>query len=193
MAAPARHRSPQRHRGPIPAGAGGKIDKSRLGRLRRRCPCAVGGRRRTPTRRPPRGSPLVAHPRSATPQMPSQDPTTPNTVPSTRRTTTTSHDQQPPRPPLGTASRGRPESLNLASRPTTTPEMCFGGLSPNPLISTKRPRLPSAPRVVAALRAATRRLRGGGHIPSVFCGGADAQTAHGLALSGRGEPLLRHG
>ena len=36
------------------------------GRLRRRCRRAAGRRRRTPTRRPPRRSPLVAHPRPAT-------------------------------------------------------------------------------------------------------------------------------
>jgi hypothetical protein len=34
-------------------------------------------------------SPLVAQPRSATPQMPNQDAATPNAVPTTRRTTTT--------------------------------------------------------------------------------------------------------
>ena len=66
MAAVARHRSPQRHRRPIPAGAGRKIEQSHPGRLRRRPARAVGGRRRTPTRRPPRRSPLVAHPRPAT-------------------------------------------------------------------------------------------------------------------------------
>ena len=66
MAAAARHRSPQRHRGPIPAGTRGKVDQPHPGRLRRHPPPAVGGRRRTPTRRPPRRSPLVAHPRPAT-------------------------------------------------------------------------------------------------------------------------------
>ena len=66
MAAATRHRSPQRHRGPIPARTRGKVDQPHPGRLRRHPPPAVGGRRRTPTRRPPRRSPLVAHPRPAT-------------------------------------------------------------------------------------------------------------------------------
>jgi hypothetical protein len=67
MAATARQRKPSRDRRPVPARAGRKIDESRPGRLRRHPARAVGGRRRTPTRRPPRRSALVAHPRSATP------------------------------------------------------------------------------------------------------------------------------
>ena len=43
-----------------------RLTQPHPGRLRRHPPPAVGGRRRTPTRRPPRRSPLVAHPRSAT-------------------------------------------------------------------------------------------------------------------------------
>ena len=66
MAAATRHRSPQRHRRPIPARTRAKVDQPHPGRLRRHPPPAVGGRRRTPTRRPPRRSPLVAHPRPAT-------------------------------------------------------------------------------------------------------------------------------
>ena len=66
MAATTRHRSPQRHRGPIPARTRGKVDQPHPGRFRRHPPPAVGGRRRTATRRPPRRSPLVAHPRPAT-------------------------------------------------------------------------------------------------------------------------------
>jgi len=51
-------------------------------------------------------------------------------------------------------------------KPMTLHEMCFGGLSPNPLIGTKRPaRRPSAPRVLAAQRAAMRRVTGGGAHP----------------------------
>ena len=110
MAAPARHRSPQRHRRPIPAGAGGKTDESRPGRLRRRPPRAVGGRRRTPTRRPPRSSPLVAHPRSATASA-EPGPRNPQRRPSDQ---THNHDVTPPaatQAALGTASRGRPEPL----------------------------------------------------------------------------------
>ena len=66
MAADARHRSPQRHRRPIPARADRKVEQPHPGRLRRHPPRAVGGRRRTATRRPSRRSPLVAHPRPAT-------------------------------------------------------------------------------------------------------------------------------
>ena len=66
MAAATRHRSPQRHRGPIPARTRGKIEQPHPGRLRRHPPPAVGGRRETPTRRSPRRSPLVANPRPAT-------------------------------------------------------------------------------------------------------------------------------
>jgi AAA domain len=66
LASNARHRSPQRHRGPIPTGTRGKVEQPHSGRLRRHRPRPIGGRRRTPTRRPPRRSPLVAHPRSAT-------------------------------------------------------------------------------------------------------------------------------
>ena len=66
LAEATRHRSPQRHRGPIPARTRGKVDQPHPGRLRRHPPPPVGGRRRTPTRRPPRRSPLVAHPRPAT-------------------------------------------------------------------------------------------------------------------------------
>ena len=43
-----------------------KVEQPHPGRLRCHPARAVGGRRRTPTRRPPRRSPLVAHPRSAT-------------------------------------------------------------------------------------------------------------------------------
>jgi hypothetical protein len=66
MAATARQRSASRDRRPILARAGRKTDESRPGRLRRHPARAVGGRGRTSTRRPPRRSALVAHPRSAT-------------------------------------------------------------------------------------------------------------------------------
>jgi hypothetical protein len=66
MAAASCHRSPKRHSRPIPAGTRGKVEQPHPGRLRRHPPPAVGGRRGTATRRPPRRSPLVAHPRSAT-------------------------------------------------------------------------------------------------------------------------------
>jgi hypothetical protein len=59
--------SPRATADPVPARAGRKIVESRQGRLRRHPSRAVGGGRRTPTRRPPRRSALVAHPRSATP------------------------------------------------------------------------------------------------------------------------------
>jgi len=60
---------------------------------------------------------------------------------------------------LGAASRRRPAPLNLAFRPITTPEMDFGDLSPNPMISIQLRGAPSAPRVVlpvGALRVGTR-------------------------------------
>ena len=62
MAAIARHGSPKCDRRSIPAGADRKIEQPHPGRFRRQPARAVGGRRRTPTRRPPRRSPLVAHP-----------------------------------------------------------------------------------------------------------------------------------
>ena len=112
MAAATHHRSPQRHRGPIPAGTRGKVDQPHPGRLRRPPPRAVGGRRRTPARRPPRRSPLVAHPR----------PATANTEPGTRHPRGAPSDQAhdhditrpaATRPPLRAASRVRPEPLKL--------------------------------------------------------------------------------
>ena len=57
---------PSGHHRPVPAGPRGKAEQPHPGRLRRHPPPAVGGRRSTPTRRPPRRSPLVAHPRPAT-------------------------------------------------------------------------------------------------------------------------------
>jgi AAA domain len=57
---------PQRHGGPLYAGACRKVEQPHPRRLRCHPARAVGGRRGTPTRRPPRRSPLVAHPRSAT-------------------------------------------------------------------------------------------------------------------------------
>ena len=66
MAATSRHRSPQRHGGPLYAGACRKVEQPHPSRLRCHPARAVGGRRGTPTRRPPRRSPLVAHPRPAT-------------------------------------------------------------------------------------------------------------------------------
>ena len=71
---------------------------------------AVGGRRRTPTRRPPRRSPLVAHPR----------PATANAEPGTRNPRRSPSDQAhghdltrpaATRAALGAASRVRPEPL----------------------------------------------------------------------------------
>jgi len=60
-----------------------------------RRPGPINGRPQDPTRRPPRCSPLEAHPRSATPRKTSnQEPQRP----ATRRTTTTSRDQWPPGP-----------------------------------------------------------------------------------------------
>ena len=75
VAATSCHRSPQRHRRPIPARTRGKVDQPHPGWFRRHPPPAVGGRRSTPTRRPPRRSPLVAHPRPATANA---EPTTRN-------------------------------------------------------------------------------------------------------------------
>ena len=66
MASTSCHGSPQRYGGPLYAGACRKVEQPHPGRLRRHPPRAVGGRRGTPTRRPPRRSPLVAHPRPAT-------------------------------------------------------------------------------------------------------------------------------
>jgi hypothetical protein len=65
MAATARRRSSQYDRGLIPARADRKVEQPHSGRLRCHPARAVGGSRRTATRRPPRRSPLVAHPRSA--------------------------------------------------------------------------------------------------------------------------------
>ena len=62
MAAIARHGSPKCDRRSIPAGADRTVEQPHPGRFRRHPARAVGGRRRTPTRRPPRRSPLVAHP-----------------------------------------------------------------------------------------------------------------------------------
>ena len=132
MAATARHRSPQRDRRPIPAGTRGKVDQPHPGRLRRHPPRAVGGRRRTPTRRPPRRSPLVAHPR----------PATANAEPGTRNPRGNPSDQAHDHDAHATSShpcrarRRLPRSARAAetSPPdaSTTPEMCFGGLLPNP-------------------------------------------------------------
>ena len=97
MAATSCHRSPQHHGGPLYAGPCRKVEQPDPGRLRCHPARAVGGRRGYPTRRPPRSSPLVAHPRSATGNA-NQEPATPAAVPATRRTTTTSHDKQPPLP-----------------------------------------------------------------------------------------------
>jgi hypothetical protein len=66
LASTTRHRSPQRHHGPIPTGTRGKAQQPHPGRLSRHPPRAIGGRRRTPTRRPPRRSTLVAHPQPTT-------------------------------------------------------------------------------------------------------------------------------
>ena len=52
---------------PIPAGTGRQAAQPRPSRPRRRPRRSDGARRRTPTRRPPSRSSLVAHPRSATP------------------------------------------------------------------------------------------------------------------------------
>ena len=158
MAATARHRSPQRDRRPIPAGADRKVEQPHPGRLRRHPARAVGGRRRTPTRRPPRRSPLVAHPRSATrkrrtrtpqPPTPSQRPGAPP-----RRHPTSSDPCR--------ARRRLPRSARAAetSPPRiTTPEMCFGGLLPNPLISIQA-ALPAPALRSACLRAGFEDLDG---------------------------------
>jgi hypothetical protein len=66
MAATGRCRSPQRYEGPILARADRKAKRPHPVGLRRHPPPAVGGRRRTSTRRSPCRSPLVAHPRTAT-------------------------------------------------------------------------------------------------------------------------------
>jgi hypothetical protein len=124
MAATACHRSPQRQGGPFYTGACGKVEQPHPGRLRCHPACAVGGRRGTPPRRPPRRSPLVAHPRSATGNA-DQEPATPAAVPATRRTTTTSHDRQPPLPRSGAPSRIRSEPLKR--RRITMPATCFAG------------------------------------------------------------------
>ena len=57
------------------------------------------------------------------PQTPNQEPATPEAVPATRRTTTTSLDQQPPMPRSAPPPRVRPEPLKPATRPIKTPEM----------------------------------------------------------------------
>ena len=107
-----------------------KVAQPHPGRLRRHPARAVGGRRRTPTRRPPRRSPLVAHPRPSTAK---------------RRTKNTQPPRRPQRRgarprPQGTSSdpsharRRRPRSARAAETSTriTTPQMCFGGLLPEP-------------------------------------------------------------
>ena len=113
MAAATRHRSPQRHRGPIPARTRGKVDQPHPGRLRRHPPPEVGGRRRTATRRPPRRSPLVAHPRPATRNA---EPATPKPQ---RRPSDHQQAHDVIRPaatgaPLGAATGVRPEPLTQA-------------------------------------------------------------------------------
>ena len=66
-----------------------RLTQPHPGRLRRHPPRAVGGRRRTPTRRPPRRSPLVAHPRPATANA---EPGTRNPQ---RRPSDQAHDHEP--------------------------------------------------------------------------------------------------
>ena len=84
------------------------------GRLRRHPPRAVGGRRRTPTRRPPRRSPLVAHPRPATANA------EPGTRNPRRRPSDQAHDHDLTRQAataaaLGAASRVRSEPLKTST------------------------------------------------------------------------------
>ena len=91
------------------------------------------------------------------PETPNQEPATPEADPGDQA----HHDEAIPpaatRAALGAATGVPPEPL---TRPPTQNDggMCFGGLLPKPLkISIKKPSLPFAPRVLAALRAAPRR------------------------------------
>lgn len=111
MAATARRRSAWRHRRPIPAGAGRKVKQPHQGRLRRHSSHAVRGRRRTPPRRSPRRSRLVAHPRSALSANAEPGRRNPNGGPGDP-----AHDHDVTRPAatgavLGAASCVRPEPL----------------------------------------------------------------------------------
>jgi AAA domain len=113
---PALQQSPSRDRRLIPARTGGKVEQPHPGRLRRRPACAVGGRRGTPTRRPPCGGPLVAHPRSA-PADVEPGPRNPRRCPSDWAD---GDDATPPaatQAALGSATRVRPEPLK-PRRPT---------------------------------------------------------------------------
>ena len=129
MAAAARRRSPQRHRGPIPAGTRGKAAQPHPGRLPRHPPGAVGGRRRTPTRRPPRRSPLVAHPRSATANA-EPGPCNPRGSPSDP-----AHDRDLTRQAATAAALGAPSRVRSEPLKTSTHHKSlrsvFQGLLPN--------------------------------------------------------------
>ena len=157
LAAIARDGSPQRDRRPLPAGAGRKVAQPHPSRLRRHPACIVGGRRSAATRRPPRGSALVAHSRSTTPTIREPGPSDNQHRPSEAAHAHVVRGAAATCAALGAASRLRPKPLTLAARPISTAEVGFGGLSPNPLIPIKRRGARSAPRVVLPARAATRR------------------------------------
>jgi hypothetical protein len=92
-------------------------------------PPAVGGRRGTPTRRPPRRSPLVAHPRSATADAepgPCKQRGSPSDEPYDHDLTRTAATGAA----LGAASRVRPEPLK--PRQIATRRSVSVGLLPNP-------------------------------------------------------------
>jgi hypothetical protein len=109
-----------------------KAEQPHPGRIRRRPPRSVGGRCRTPTRRSPRGSPVVAHPRSATPTN-----GVPGACSSPRRPSDPTDDHHARAAAtlaaLGAASRVRPEPLKAAMpyNPYNAGVM-LRGLVPNP-------------------------------------------------------------
>ena len=114
MAAAARQQKSPRDGRPIHAGARGKVEQPHPGRLRRHPPRAIGGRRGTTARRPPRRSPLVAHPRPATANA------EPGTGNGQRRRTDEAENHAVARPAanqatLGAASRARPEPLRTSA------------------------------------------------------------------------------
>jgi hypothetical protein len=152
---------------------------------------AAGGRYRIPTRRPPRRSPLVAHPRSASANAepgPSDNQDRPSFPAADHNVTGPAATQAP----LGVASSVRPEPL----KPTHHSAEMFSVVccrTPDRYQVTLR-AWPSAPRVLAAPWAATRRendemrLAGSTASHSVGCSPIVRETMNSIPsrLRGRG-------
>jgi hypothetical protein len=168
MAAAARQRSASRDRRPILARAGRKTDESRPGRLRRHPARAVGGRGRTSTRRPPRRSALVAHPRSATANA-EQRPRHGQRCPSDETENHASTRPAATQAALGPAARIRSEPLKTS---LSQHRRCIGrGLLPRPpLESSIKGALRAAP--AAGLRTAPRCPGSPLPAPGNFAGGS---------------------